>query len=254
MNLFSLKDVCALLVGKTSADLTTGSTDLFLVAANNARRNAELRHNFEYSRITALVDINGADGASLDNGANISSYLGDTYSFVKIKEIVAVMRRRPDGTYIPLDFARADIPIERDRTELEFSDNLFPYLRYPSDAQINARGSSSSIIQRGRSLYIYPVYIDQSPTTWRVLIEGYGWLNNYEDVGNVDDAPQDFFVEYGATYLQWAIVCELNMYFRQFVSRQEGNLSPPEKERDAAWHDLLIWDTYQIDSNTTRSR
>jgi hypothetical protein len=175
-------------------------------------------------------------------------------SFASIKEVVAVMRQRPDGTFIPLDFARADIPIERDRTELEFEDSLFPYVRYPSDADIRTGGSSSSIIQRGRKLEIYPHFNDVTSTPLSCRLECIGWLADYVDADLSDTSPSDFFVEHGAAYLQWGIIIELNAYFKTYVPRQEGNLGEPQTKMDAAWHDLLLWDTYAVDSNTTRSR
>lgn len=349
MNLATLKTTCATLLDRAVSDLTQNSVDLFLVAANNARKNAELRHNFEYARCTSTLSLDGVSGAPLDgvvidqNGITIptqvtvtgslspdatgvynsgfgsfngqliyvrsdnafyliyvitpfvgwvivssanypsgatagwkfvmslvlgsyvpfgSAYTGvavvasSAQTFSKIKEVVAVMRQRPDGTWIPLDFARVDIPIERDRTELEFSDNLFPYLRYPSDAQINARGTNSSIVQRGRSLYIHPRFNQIPSTTYSIQVEGYGWLSDYVAVGLTTDLPKDFIVEYGFSFLQWSIILELNTLFKQYVARQEGNLSPNDimKMRDDAWHDLLLWDTYQVDANTTRSR
>ena len=181
-----------------------------------------------------------------------------------IKEVVAVQRMRPDGTYIPLDFARADIPIERDRTELEFSDNLFPYLRYPSDAQIVARGTSSSVIQRGKTLYIYPFYANVAQAAFSIHLEAYGWLSPYtpdqliylEDGTTPDDSvdEEDFLLEYGAEFMQWDIICKLNYLFQTFVPRTEGNPGAPTAARDAAWENLLLWDSYQIDANTTRSR
>lgn len=344
MNLANLKSVCAAYHDVAVADLTKLSIDLFLVAANNIRRNKELLHNFEYSRCVATLDVNGVLGGSIDDAviaatgatavtvtgtlspdatgtyirtgnfggyplfvkeagtvyflyynATLATYIlaavlttssvtnawipavdqttftgafvgggantgtatiagGVLARFTKLKEVVAVSRMRPDGTYIPLDFARADIPIERDRTELEFSDNLFPYLRYPSDAQISARGTSSSMIQRGRVVEIYPYYANNADTTFNVRLEAYGLLADYT-AGNLSDTgPTDFFVEYGAQFLQWSIINELNYVFKTFVPRTEGNLSAPEQKASDAWRDLLLWDTYMIDANTTRSR
>lgn len=174
--------------------------------------------------------------------------------FSGIKTVLAVMRQRPDGTYIPLDFARADIPIERDRTELEFSDNLFPYLRYPSDAQINARGTNSSIIQRGQNLSIYPRYTMGVTTPFNVLLECFGWLTPLTSSSYNDVTASNFLFDYGYEWLQWAAICELNFVFKNFTPRTEGNLGAPEQYRDAAWQKLILFDSYRVDANTTRSR
>src|ERR1700722_5846486 len=175
-------------------------------------------------------------------------------AFSAIKTVLAVTRQRPDGTYIPLDFARADIPIERDRTELEFSDNLFPYLRYPSDAQINARGTNSSIIQRGQNLSIYPVYTAGVTVPFTVRLECFGWLNALRSGNYADTFPSNSLLDYGFEWLQWSAICELNYIFKTFVPRTEGNLSAPEKYRDDAWNKPVLFDAYRVDANTTRSR
>ena len=249
--LAELKAVCAAYHKKTVDDLTVNSIDLFLVAANNVRRNkAELLHNFEYARCIANLDIDGVGGASLEDAVFDANY----DQFTKIKEVVAVSRMTPQGTYIPIDFARADIPIERDRTTLEFQS--LAWLRYPSDAQYARQGWNVSIIQRGRRLEIYPPDIPASNTGNSVAlrIECYGLLADYDSDSLEDTEPTDFFVEYGAQFMQWSIINELNFYFKTFVPRTEGNLSPPEQKAADAWRDLLLWDTYLIDANTTRSR
>lgn len=349
--LSTLKPLCAAFHKKTSGDLTVNSVDLFLVAANNARRNAELRHNFELSRVRGTLSIDGVSGGSLanvvldetlpgsvvvsgatspttangtyqlsgtfnskplyskldsassavsyflfyqtigtdgweicttndfpDHGSDPSKFFlastatspigltlvgsssftgnalvsaGSVYS--SLKEIVAVTRLRNDQSETPLDFTRQDIAIERERTELEFDDDERGTWRYPSDAQIEARTGTPSLVQRGRKLFIYPTDNEvDSPVD--VIIYGYGMLADYATANLTDAVPTDFFVEWGSEYLQWAIICELNFYFKTYVPRTEGNLSPPEQAREKAWRDLLLWDTYQVDSNVTRSR
>lgn len=366
MNLSQIRSVVAGLhryPGGVSTLLGADGTDLFLNAANNARRNLELKHNFEFSRLNAILEIDGLAGGALNtafiepsdgwiNGGynwpawslpqnavvpqvvvsgtltpstavgtytqqgmlfgqpfyvfpidasndwalyynpTVGSYViaqtitngaltdywvngtsGPTFAgtytgngassgtatvangskWNGIKEVVAVLRRRPDGTYIPLDFARADIPIELDRTELEFADNLFPYLRYPSDAQINARGTNSAIIQRGKVLYIYPRYTSGVSQTFQCQLEAFGWLPDYTAADYLTENP-DFIVEYGSDYLQWSIACELNYIYQTWVPRTEGNPGSPEAKLAAAELRLIDWDSYLVDSNTTRSR
>lgn len=199
-----------------------------------------------------LVPGTYAPGGTATGTATVA--LSQTQKFTSIREVLAVTRQRPDGTYIPLDFARADIPIERDRTELEFSDNLFPYLRYPSDAQINARGTNSSIIQRGNSLFIYPRYTAGVTTPFACRLECFGWLKELTSDNYLDTAPSNFFLDYGFSWLQWYCIVDLNYIFKTFVPRTEGNLVSPEAARENAWQKLVLFDNYRVDSNTTRSR
>ena len=62
MNLTTLKTICAAFHQKLPADLTIGGVDMFLNAANLARKGAEQLHSFEYSRVTAELDIDGEKG------------------------------------------------------------------------------------------------------------------------------------------------------------------------------------------------
>lgn len=349
--LSEIKAACAAYHTKTAADFTVNGVDLFLVAANNARRNAELRHNFEYARCRATLSIDPQNGGALSaavidgntaadapsvvvSGATLPASANGTYHrangllggvnyyvslgaeqeswllyydttawhivnfhdypgllegfgdwsltassatpvgtytanngatgaavvtaasgsvFSGIKEVTAITRTRASGAHVPVDFTRVDIAIERERYELELSDDLWPGNRYPSDAQILMQGSTSTLIQQGRTIFIYPADTT-SDDALDVYLYGYGMLSDYITADLSDTSPSDFFVEFGADYLQWSVICEINYLWKTFVPRTEGNLSPPEQAREKAWRDLLLWDTYLVDSNSTRSR
>lgn len=345
MTLGNLKAICASYLEVATSDFTVNGVDLFLVAANNVRKNAELRHNFEYCKALATLSIDGQTGAAiadaviLDNtastisanmagsgtvtpdvtgvfyragtadvftnttgdpavlyydsgiwkvdifgtlqwtGPSVSTSPVGTYTpiaasgtlsiaeegtsdvaiFTGIKEIVAVSRVNTDGTRFPLDFARSDLPIERDRSELEVSSDYWWDNRYLSDQQLLARrsvASSGSIIQRRNRLYVYPRVSATTAGTSDISVEMevFAWLRNYVAADLADTDPTDFFLEHGHQFMQWATICELNVLFREFVPRQEGNLDAPKKEMASAWNDLLLWDSYMVDNNTTRSR
>lgn len=311
---------------------------MFLVAANNARRNAELLVNFELARVQATLSIDGDSGGSLSSAVIVGDvsetvtavgvtspvtagtytrigiynghpiyvnnnstmllffsavegeYLlaaalaeGDNYlsaggatatgSFVHngtttgtavltagaaglwngIKEVTAIMRQRPDGTYIPLDFASVAVPIERDRSELEFQDCTMPYLRYPSDAQLLARGSNSSIVQRRGTLFVYPHFTNQATYSIDSLLEAFAWLPDYDATTLANTTYEDFLMKFGADYLQWAIICELNFIFQTFVPRTEGAITAPEQAKNDALQRLIEWNAYMVDGNMTRS-
>lgn len=341
MNLATLKAVCAAYHQKEVTDLTIAGTDLFLVAANNSRKNAELLHNFELSRCTAELDIDGVTGGRLADAViggldtavvtgTLSPAATGTYSktgyfnskvlFVKtgatsyflyyhatyakyiiaatlstgtisnrwsnpvagvdgsytasgantgvatvvlsasgfngIKEIVAISGLRNSVEFVPLDFTSTATSIERDRYELELSNEFWPSNRYPSDAQFLNRSGSASLVQRAGSIYHFPRVASTSDEPLHVYIEAYGWLNDYTDDMLADETgdAQDFLLEHGFRYLQWDVILELNTVFQTFVFRQEGNVGPPEKQKEKAWQELILWDSYMVDAHVTRSR
>ncbi len=343
MTLASLKSLCAAYHLKSTGDLTVNGVDLFLAAANNARRAAEQLHDFEFTRISATLDIDGDTGGALSAAViannNIDHFTatgtlspdatgtyiktGTTYnslptylsvdgtsfyllyyngstaweiqlmfnfpaaakwfklstattpptgaytatggvtgtltlaytasSFATIKQVTNVLRTSADGQVLPIDFKSMDSGIEGTRTEIEVSDYYSPDFRYPSDATFLAMHQGSLIVQRNRTLYIYPqATVTTDPLS--VTLEGYGWLSDYDANSLLlPDAP-DFLFEQGPDYFQWAIICELNFLFKTFVPRSEGNIGAPENLRADALRKLIIWDSYQIAANSTASR
>lgn len=242
MNLFQLRAVCAALFDKDDpSSFTIGGVDMFLMAANNAKKEAELLHDFEYSRITAEIDVtSGPEGGSLTG----LTLVGEATR--GLKSITSV--RNASG--VPLDFSTVDTALERDRGIDDRSD-LVTGLRYPADWMFASLGTASrGIVQRGRKLYIYPLNLlsETSPETVTITVEGYGFLPAYTDAqiseGTPDDTPEDFMLEFGGLYMQWATVVQLNYIFQKFLPRSEGTLSAPESAKKDALANLVLWDDY----------
>lgn len=343
MNPFTLKALVAAYHKKVAADLTVNSVDLFLIAVNNAQRQAQRRHNFEASRVSASLVIDGVNGGALSSAVITGAvnetltvsgtlapdatgtytrqgYFGGLPLYIKegatnwflyvnplaaayvltsaitsgslvnywlstsalspvgtmapqgtntgtatialatsatwsgIQEVVAATRSSGDGSYLPLDFANPEVPLERDRTARELSDLYEPHRRYPSDADILDQGWNTSLIQRGNTIYVYPnppssVANDEIS----INLEAYGRLPSIDAVGT-SSAPDPNFLWEQPDWLMWFTVIELNHYFKTYIPRNEGNLPPPVDAMNQAWADLIAWDTYRVDSHTTRSR
>jgi len=200
------------------------------------------------SAIGTYTPVGSNTGTAAAASASLAAWNG-------ISEVTAIYRNNAEGALVPLDLTRSDIAIERDRYELEMSEEYEPYRRYPSDAALLDRGTNGTLIQRGTTLYIYPP-ATTSDTPLDVYLEGFGRLADYTSTSLSLTDPPDFLFRYGANFLQWSIIFELNFLFKTFVPRTEGNLSSSEveKAKEKAWRELLLWDAYLIDSNSTRSR
>lgn len=251
MNLLQLKATVASYHHKEVDELVNGPVDLFLVAANNARRNAEKLHDFENSRCTAVLAIDGVLGGKLTDAV-----ISPPDVFSGIKSIVGISGLNLGGNFIPFDLARIDIDLERTRYELELSNGFWPENRYPSDAQILNRVGTGSLVFRAGSIYNFPRTNIASDAPLVTYIEAYGWYKDYlaADLVHETALPQDFFIDVGFEYMQWACIVELNYLFQTYVPRQEGNVGSPEKKLADALQRLVVWDSYSIDPNTTRSR
>lgn len=251
MNLMELLSVCAAYHGVELSDLIKESVNLGVIAANNARKKAEKLNDFVLAECTATLDIDGVNGGDLG-----VAVIAPTGVFSGVKTIRSVSGLRSGGDFVPLDFTTASISIERDRTEIELNTDGFRNTRYPSDAQFEAYIGFSGIVQRGNFLYRFPRFLTGTSTPLTVYAECYGWLNDYtkEQAAEPNAEPQDFFLEHGFEYLQWAIIIELNYLFKTFVPRQEGNLTSPDRMLEQAWRDLLLWDSFLIPPNATSPR
>lgn len=342
MNPFTLKALTAAYHKKTASDLTVNAVDLFLIAVNNAQRQAQRRHNFEASRVSASLVIDGITGGALST-ATISGAVGETLtvtgtlspdatgsytrqgyfaglplyikegatpffiyynaaaafyilasslstgtvsnrwtsasaltpvgtmsaagtntgtatvalatsaSWAGIQEVIAATRSNGNGSFTPLDFANPEVPLERDRTARELSDYYDPAHRYPSDADILDQGWNTSLIQRGGTIYVYPPTLPATGDSLTVTLEAYGRLPTIDSVGTSSDPSPNFLWDQ-PDWLMWFTIVELNHYFKTYVPRNEGNLPPPVDSMNQAWADLIAWDSYQVDSHTTRSR
>lgn len=255
MNLATLKAAVAAYHEKTVSDLTKNDVDLFLVAANNARKNGEKLHTFEGTRCTAELDIDGVLGGQLKDAK-----INPPKTFERIKEVLGASVLR-NNIWVPIDFSRADIIKERERSDLELDWRLGPENRYPSDSQFVWNQGFTKVVQRGNGLFLFPEYgsscdgSNPPQELLRVKLECYGFLANYVAEDLTDEEEFDIFLQHGDAYLQWACIHELNYIFQTFVPRQEGNVIPSPKDmRDEAWRDFLLWDTYQVDSHITRTR
>lgn len=242
MTLTEIKAVVAAMFKKTAGDLTVNSIDLFLHAANNARRRAELLHDFESSRIVADLAIAGASGGLLSAVTNVQgSATGG------VKSVTAVSRVDGNGYFRPSQFKRFDMALENLRSESFLDAEYWFNDRYQDDE--GTWSDRSGIVQLGGKLYVYP-YDSDATDTVNVRLVGFGWLPAYT-TGLLGTADIDLFVTRGAEYLQWAAIVELNHYFKEFVARTEGNLPTPEKMRDSALRELILQDSYSVDANVT---
>lgn len=215
-------------------DLTINGQDMFLVAANNVRKRAELLHNFESAWCKGTLSISPTTGGALSavTFVPLSTFSG-------VKEIIS-MAQNQSGSYVPIYLRRPN---------QTFSTRSIP--RVPTDAQVVNSYWGSYLVLRGDNIYKEPD--DGTGAAITVYLECYGWLNEYDN-SSLSVSNLDFFVTHGYEYLQWAIILELNYIFQSFVFRQEGNPGAPEKKMDAAWEALVAWDSYRVDPHISDDR
>lgn len=209
-----------------------------LIAANNARRFAEMRHDFSDNDVTGRATLSG--GAPLDlNNVELDTNYGDEGTFKSFKTVTACYQRDEDsGLLTPMKIYRRKTAMVRTLMNSDLS------VGSSYEPDINETPQQSSIIHatiNGRKLFVHP---SSASSVYPIAIDGNVWMDDY-----TTDDDTDFILVRGFAYMQWATICELNAFLLKYVPRQEGTISPPTDARDLALDALIANDAYSIEGN-----
>lgn len=103
MTLTEIRKAVAALMTKSVSDFTVDSQDLFLFAVNQVRREAELSHDFEFSRKVVGLTVDGVTGGSLDD-ITLSAVRAGSLS------VAGTLNAAITGTYVRAGFQINDKP------------------------------------------------------------------------------------------------------------------------------------------------
>lgn len=175
MTLLELKTQIALYCGKDSAaDLVVGGTDLGLLAINQVRQQAEMEHDFEFSRKLLTVSVNSLTGGSL----NEATVFGGTQE-LEVKTIVDVGLFDSGNNLIPVDWRTVSASLELQRKDNRYGTTL---PRYPTDAQVLPFGTygHARVTFSGDEVQVWPKTAPTTPvTTYQIGIEAYCFSPDY---------------------------------------------------------------------------
>jgi hypothetical protein len=235
VNLLEIKTDAASYLSVAVADLTVNGQDLWLSAANRVRRRIEQVHNLEFTRQLVELDLDGVTGGSLDDAV-----LYGTATTVNVKSPIEVGLFDENGNLRPIAWTTVSASLEEQRKEYP---GFLP--RYPTDGEIiSPVCGEQRVTFANRNVYLFP---NQANFTLTVGIEAYTFQNDWV-AGNLSGTPiTDTWTTQGADILLWGTVVQLNYHFKEFVPRQEGNLSAPEKLRDEAIAAFLNWDIFSYE-------
>lgn len=230
MNVGNIKKAVAAYLQQSTSSLEVDGQDLILLELNAARRQAELFSNFSEALVHAYVTISSSSGVSLSTAKLVS-------------DNSAVTIRAVDTYYLYDSDSGGEIPLYHDtyagfsrKEKWKLGKQVWDYdTRFKSDGQRGTTSNNPTVLVRGQQVFLDPV--PTSSKTLRML--AYKWFDDY-----TGDSDTDFFTNYGPEYLKWAAICALNYRLKVFVPRQEGNLSAPEKMRDAALQILISNDIH----------
>lgn len=167
MTVLEIKTAIAAYLHRAVSDLTVNGQDLGLVAMNQVRLQAELMHDFEFSRQLVSVVVDGVVGGSLNDAVAYG-----TTDLVKVKSVVDVGIFDAEGNYRPVDWTTTGDSLSQERQE-----NPGFFLRYPTDGQaVSSPFGQNRFVFSGDSIYRFPV---TPSVTFPLAMEVYTFANDW---------------------------------------------------------------------------
>lgn len=146
--LVTLKSRAAAILERDVADFTVNGVDLWLEAANDAKRNASMNHDFNFQRKLLTLTVNSATGGSLDDAV-----IQGTATGVDLKTIIEMGNFDTYGNFRPVMWTTEEMGQELMRQE-----NPFYGIRYPTDAQaLSWPLGQRRLVIRGDSIFNWPI-------------------------------------------------------------------------------------------------
>lgn len=235
----NIRDSLQLYLTKTMSDYVVNTTDMAILAMNNARKTAEKLHDFTCARVEAAVVVDVYSGTYMDSAWETD----DPDSSMRLRSIRNAFLSSDNNVRRPLVYRLKDTLVRtiQDQDAEQYFDQE---VRYPSDSA--SFGRYTDLIKSGNKLYIYPGGLTVG-TEVTVYLDGYRWMLDYD----ADDLTyEDWFTQNGADFLMWQSIVELNHLAKEFVPREEGNLTPPVQLAQSALQNLINTDAADENDNT----
>lgn len=208
--LLDIKTSAASYLDRELADFTINGQDLWLIAANQVRKQAELDHDFEFNRKFVSVSVNGTTGGDLGSALDINS------NPVIVKTVIEVGMLDQQQNLIPVEWTTVAESLERQR-----QGNRFAVPRYPDDNWTRDTPYGLSRFNfAGDSIFRWPKTSDSESLNFPLWMEVYSfdrdWTSadlqthnalvtgtlspdatgTYQFIG-LDNGPANFYVRIG---------------------------------------------------------
>lgn len=213
--------------------------DILLQAANNAKRFAQ--NNFDWNFEEVLVYGDAANGV----GEWATAFQASDDAEVQVKQ-PQTFYIQEDTVLVPLYHHTKKHGATRARERLEARNYIVDRRYLTDDDAFSSQLSLSNTYSEQYEIFLlgngYEIHPKPSETK-RIYMDAFLWSPDY-----TLDTDTDFFLEQGATYMQWATIVEVNHLFQTFIPQQEGNISPPTRARDEALTALVEYNNFIVES------
>lgn len=176
--LLEIKTLAASYLDRSPSDFTINGQDMWLLAANQVRKSAELEHDFEFNRKLVTVTVNGTTGGDL--GAAVDADSGP----VTVKTVLEAGLLDEQNNLIPVEWTTVAESLERQRGEERYC-----YPRYPSDnwkGDVPYNGLSRFTFS-GNQIRRWPKTTDSSSQDFNLWLEVYSFDSDWTTANLASD-------------------------------------------------------------------
>lgn len=200
--------------------------------------------SFDYTNSFSFFSSNPDPTGSYPGQGTYSGTVTATASnpAVRVKRVKFVSLPVASGDYEPIEFLSNDQFISRVRMQIGRQ-------AFNATKSLTVLGASSTLnptaYQNANTLYLAGIPASDFPIVGQLNIVQ--WMPDY-----VATTDSDFFTVYGAEYLIWQTVLEINKKFKWLTVRQEGDVAEANAQAaaTAALQTLIAWDA-GIEDGTT---
>lgn len=236
MNFGELQTTVAAYLHRDAGDFVFGSVNILKGAINRARKYAEKRNEFDFTKVPARLS-----SVPLTTGALISTATDLSGNSLSVKQIERAWTA--DGSYNKLQFLEfMDYQSYQNRLQRRGL-NYFEGTLHPLSNTTSAMSNPlpPTLMQHGERVYIMPE--DQqiwgtSPVNLRLDVVR--WMPDYSA-----DADTDFFLTHGEDWMLYRSLIELQFYLKEDQRVQIGAAVMQE-----AWDTMLKWNASLVASKT----
>jgi hypothetical protein len=193
-------------LAETSDEFELDDEDFLLDAINAAKKTAELRHAFELNKKLIVIPVTASAG-----GNWMEATIAGTETDVSVRSLKKAYLIGDGGAY-------KEVPME--------------YRSLATGVDSTQRPEVHAHII-GDTIHLTPRQ-DAS-----LYVDAYIWTPDFTDESDTDSS---WFLRQGDQYLFWGALWELNHKQKEWVPRQEGNLTLSNEKVEEELQKLIAWD------------
>lgn len=229
-----MQNEVATYMNRTNASFVNGSTDILKRAINKARKWAEMRRNFELSRLSVKIP-----SVSLTTGGALSTAVdnADGTTPVVVKLIERAFLALSSGDTVPVEFVSRDYHMRRVQRRFENIQTTTDV----APAKQTVLYQTFAVVQQGEKIYVVPPNAQSfgGLSTIPVYLDVVRWRPDYSA-----DGDTDFFLDHCTEFILYRSLYQLNLHLKE-----DQRIPISQAALADAWDSVIQWDTSLVYNN-----